>query len=382
LQFHCNLFPKDMKEPVSFKHYFNGHNAIQLQLDRQGIQYSLKDNAFVDVDDPEALQKAAQSLNGRAVLNRISYWMDIFFRFEKGKYSTRSKFLEHNWYLSQIEISSNTVFRSARFCTHLFERLLDNFQRLGLPETIAQIFSRRLHRRSTSKTFWRLHDNNACIKHWFRGNSIKQYNKTGYFIRTETTINNPKSLGLQKPVLFLQAYLWEGFACNSRFLECCADVDIASISEDNEERFTKPVSDHLGRNVTPPDFRKDRQIALAKELLKPKYHAYGFRTVDLLKNLPQFFRNPAQIRYEMIKLRVRGIIEKKKSTSFYRVTDTGWKWLWVAICSERHFKNPMISMATKNKPSSSAEQPSRIEAAYCMIDQGLSVLTQELALIS
>jgi len=99
-------------------------------------------------------------------------------------------------------------------------------------------------------------------------------------------------------------------------LECCADVDIASISEGNEERFTKPVSDHLGRNVTPPDFRKDRQIALAKELLKPKYHAYGFRTVDLLKNLPQFFRNPAQIRYEIFKLRVRGIIEKKKSTSF------------------------------------------------------------------
>ena len=424
--------------------YFNGHNAIQLQLDRQGIQYRLKDNAFVDVDDPEALRKAAQSLNGRAVLNRISYWMDMFFRFEKGKYSTRFKFLEHNWYLvperklsfspisasdknfnprniqyipavkilifldldekswfsfrhylSQIEISSNIVFRSARFCTHLFERLLDKFQRLGpacsafaagnagrLPETIAQIFSRRLHRRSTSKTFWRLYDNNACIKHWFRGNSIKQYNKTGYFIRTETTINNPKSLGLQKPVLFLQAYLWEGVACNNRFLECCADVDIASISEGDEERFTKPVQDHLGRNVTPPDFRKDRQIALAKELLKPKYHAYGFRTVDLLKNLPQFFRNPAQIRYEMNKLRVRGIVEKKKGMSFYRVTGTGWKWLWVSICSERHFKNPMISTGSKKTPSFSADQPSKIEAAYSMLNQGLSVLTQELALIS
>jgi len=251
-----------------------------------------------------------------------------------------------------------------------------------LPETIAQIFSRRLHRRSTSKTFWRLYDNNACIKHWFRGNSIKQYNKTGYFIRTETTINNPKSLGLQKPVLFLQAYLWEGVACNNRFLECCADVDIASISEGDEERFTKPVQDHLGRNVTPPDFRKDRQIALAKELLKPKYHAYGFRTVDLLKNLPQFFRNPAQIRYEMNKLRVRGIVEKKKGMSFYRVTGTGWKWLRVSICSERHFKNPMISTGSKKTPSFSADQPSKIEAAYSMLNQGLSVLTQELALIS
>ena len=220
--------------------------------------------------------------------------MNIFFKFNKGKHSTRSKFIEHNWYLSQIEISSNIVFRSARFCTSLFERLLDKFHRLGLPEAIAQIFNRRLHRRSTSKTFWRLYDNNACIKHWFRGNSIKQYNKTGYYIRTETTINNPKSLGLQKPVLFLQAYLWEGVACNDRFLECCADVDIASISEGERERYTKPVPVHLGHNVTPPDFRKDRQVALAKELLKPKYHSYGFRAVDLLRTA---FQKPNDFKY-------------------------------------------------------------------------------------
>ena len=368
--------------PFHCEFYFNGHNAIQIQLDKQGIQYRLKDNAFVDVEDPEALQKAAECLDGRAVLNRINYWMDIFFKFDKGKYSTRSRFLEHGWYLSQIEISSNVVFRSARFCTSLFERLLDKFHRLGLPETIAQIFNRRLHRRSTSKTFWRLYDNNACIKHWFRGNSIKQYNKTGYYIRTETTINNPKSLGLQKPVLFLQAYLWEGVACNDRFLNCCADVEIASISEGEEDSFKQPVPDHLGHNVTAPDFRKDRQTALAAELLKPKYHAYGFRTVDLFKNLPQFFRNPAQIRYELNKLRVRGIVEKKKSMSFYKVTVTGWKWLWVSICAERHFKNPMISMTSKTTPCSRPEQASKIEGAYSMLDQGLSVLTQELALIS
>ena len=307
--------------------------------------------------------------------------MNIFFKFDKGKYSTRSKFLVHGWYLSQIEISSNIVFQSARFCTSLFERLLDKFHRLGLPDTIAQIFNRRPHRRSISKTFWRLYDNNACIKHWFRGNSIKQYNKTGYYIRNETTINNPKSLGLQKPVLYLQAYLWEGVECNDRFLECCADVDISSISKGERELYTKPVPDHLGRNVTSPDFRKDRQVALAKELLKPKYHAYGFRTVDLLKNLSQFFRNPAQIRYEMNKLRVRGIVEKKKSISFYRVTDTGWKWLWLSICSDRHFKNPMISRCTKKQPPRGAEQPSQIEAAYSFLDQGLSLLNQELAVI-
>jgi len=111
--------------------------------------------------------------------------MNIFFKFKKGKYSTRSRFLQHGWYLTQVEVSSNIVFKAARFCTSLFERILDKFQRLGLPETISQIFSRRPHRRSISKTYWRLYDNNACIKHWLRANSIKQYNKIGYFIRTD-----------------------------------------------------------------------------------------------------------------------------------------------------------------------------------------------------
>jgi hypothetical protein len=82
--------------------------------------------------------------------------MNLFFKFDKGKYATRSKHLKHDWYLTQVEVWSNIIFKSAHFCTSLFERLLDKFARVGLPET---------------------------------------------------TINNPKSLGLQKPVLYLQGCL-------------------------------------------------------------------------------------------------------------------------------------------------------------------------------
>ena len=368
--------------PFDCEFYFNGHNAVQVQMDKQGIHYRPKDNAFVDVDDPEALQRAAESLDGRAVLDRITHWMNLFFKFDKGTYSTRSRFLQHDWYMSQVEISSNIVFRSARFCTSLFERLLDKFQRLGLPESIARIFSLRSHRSSTSKTFWRLYDNNACIKHWFRGNSIKQYNKTGFFIRTETTINNPKSLGLQKPALYLQAYLWTGVGCNDRFLNCCADVDVASVAYGQHETLTKPVPDQTGRNITAPDFRKDRQKALAQELLKPKYQAYGFKTADLLINLSGHFRNPAQIRYEMKKLKVRGVVSKAKHKSFYGVTEKGWMWLWLEICSGSHFKNPMISRTMKNEALQIAAQPSLIEEAYDLIHRGLTQITGQLAVIS
>jgi len=110
--------------PFQCEFYFNGHNAIQVQLDKKGVRYRRQDNAFVDVDDPEAIRQAVKSLNGREVQNRVNYWMNLFFKFEKGKYATRSKYMHHEWYLSQVEISSNVVFRSARFCTSLFESLL------------------------------------------------------------------------------------------------------------------------------------------------------------------------------------------------------------------------------------------------------------------
>jgi hypothetical protein len=78
--------------------------------------------------------------------------MNLFFKFDKGKYATRSKHLQHDWYLTQVEVCSNVIFKSARFCTSLFERLLDKFARVGLPDTIAKIFSLR-PARTDSKSF-------------------------------------------------------------------------------------------------------------------------------------------------------------------------------------------------------------------------------------
>ena len=59
----------------------------------------------------------------------------------------------------------------------------------------------------------------------------------------------------------------------------------------------------------------------------------------------------------------------------------GWKWLRLSICSENHFKNPMISRAMKNEALRITEQPSQIERAYDLLDRGLNLITQELAVV-
>ncbi|MFZ3045162.1 MAG: RNA-binding protein [Desulfatirhabdiaceae bacterium] len=59
--------------PFQCEFYFNGHNAIVLQLDQKKIHHKLCGNAFVDIDDPDAIAEAVKSLNGRMVMGRITY---------------------------------------------------------------------------------------------------------------------------------------------------------------------------------------------------------------------------------------------------------------------------------------------------------------------
>ncbi|MBF0145948.1 MAG: hypothetical protein HQL84_08615 [Magnetococcales bacterium] len=213
------------------------------------------------------------------------------------------------------------------------------------------------------------------------GNAIKLYNKIGYYLRVETTINRPKSLGLKKPVLYLQAYLWSGMGCNDRFFDCCADVGPSSLRQDAFDLFSKPVVTPKGQKVAAPDLRKERQLTLLSELIQPKHAVFGFRTSHLINALPQHFQNSAQIRYEMKKLTHRGVLHKKKGKSLYNVTPEGRKWIHLTIASTMKLSIPIISMPWKDDAERLAEQPSKIEEGYQLINQGFSQLSQAFALI-
>ena len=156
-------------------------------------------------------------------------------------------------------------------------------------------------------------------------------------------------------------------------------MDTSTIYEGEADPFDQPVLDHKNRKVTPPDLRKERQLALCEELLKPKYSVNGFKTAELQRTLSGPFENFAQIRYEMKKLMARGAIKKQKGKSFYRVTESRWKWLWVSITSKRYFRNPVISAIFKTEDSNTSTQPYILEEGLGLINQGLSQITQGLA---
>jgi hypothetical protein len=366
--------------PFACEFNFNGHNYVRHQLDKRGIGYKMNDNCFTQVDDPHALEQIAQELDGRVVLERIEYWMNILFRFNKGEQSRISKYLKHSWYCSQIEICSNFKFKSAKFCSNLFERLLDKHSRMGAPDSIMRIFEVKGKLYDTKSTI-KKYNGLACIKHWFRSNSVKSYNKCGNLIRIETTINNPKTLKnkkLEKKLLFLTSYFWYGQECNNRMANSFAMVDIGSIADENIEKYTQTVINASGKKIAAPDLRKDRQKALCKELSQARYNINGFSNKELGQVLKKHFDKTAKVRHEIAKLKERGIIEKKQNSNYYKVTNFGVKWLWITNCTNEHFSNPLLSMISKKDIRNFNLQPSKIEDAYRGINANLNNLISEL----
>jgi hypothetical protein len=368
--------------PFPCEFYMNGHNYLKQQFDIYEADYKMKDNSFVKVSDPDLLKSLVEKFQPSIALNRVSYWMDKFFRFDKGTRSTRSKLLTHQWYTYQTEISSNIIFNSAKFCNSFFRRVLQKHHTIGLPDRLTEVFglSKPVH---NSKSTQNKYEVQACIKHWLEKNSIKCYNKGGCLLRVETTINNPDlpGLKLKKPACNLQAYYWYGLGCNSRYFNTLSDIDISSLSPHDYEKYQQPVITEKGVRIAAPDLRKEEQLELYAVLLSDVSLVSGFKNKDIRKKLKGKPKT-AKLAYELRKLRERGAIKKLKTTHYYRLTDEGYVWLYYSLFNYSHFVNPLLSKRNKAAIKEFSNNPSKIEQAYSMIDSALSLVTSELGLVA
>ncbi len=366
--------------PFVSEFYFNGHNYLKKQFDLQGKTYKMNENSFTKVEDLEMLNNLVKNFLPSIALNRISHWMNIFFKFDKGKKSTRSKLLSHSWYTYQTEIASNIIFKSAKFANKLFENVLSKHHTIGLPDKLIEIFS-LTKQKNNSKTTQNKYKTKAVIKHWLEGNSIKCYNKSGCLLRVETTINKPElpGLKLKKPACNLQAYYWYGHACNSRYFETIANIDISVLDDVIFRKYQDTLITEKGKKVAAPDLRKDHQVDLLKVLLLTSNRVFGFRNKDLQKQLGEKWKT-AKIAYELLKLRERGAVKKLKNSHYYRLTEEGYIWIFYSFFNSEHVIKPLISANCDNKDFEYSGNRSKTELAYAEIKNQLGYIMKEFRL--
>lgn len=370
--------------PFPCEFYLNGHNYLEQKLIKKGIKYRMSDNSFTYVSDPQLLQQLCDSMDFSIINERIRHWWDIFFKFHKGSYSTRSKLLTHDWYSYQVEVCSNIIFKSGAYGTRLFNKLLQKHHTVGLPDRLAKVFNRKREPKE-SKTTQRVFGTQACIKHWLKRNSIKMYNKSGYLLRVETTINNIAGLpsGLKKPICYVQGLYWYGQGCNDRFFNTMADVSPEELLEKElDHQINTTIVTEKGQRIAAPDPRKPHQFDLFKVLLMSKFSAIHFRSKDLKPYLSDHYSNTTKIGYELRKLRVRGLINKKQESNYYIVTELGYKWLWMVISEKQHFSNPLLSVFLKKDKTQSKNQWDSICTKTKEIESSLAQIYQEMRLAS
>lgn len=368
--------------PFVCEFYMNGHNYLKQQFDIYEVDYKMKDNSFVQVSDIALLENMVAKFQPSIALGRISYWMDKFFRFDKGDRSTRSKLLKHEWFTYQTEVSSNIIFKSAKYANSFFQRVLQKHHTIGFPDRLTKIFglSKPV---DNSKSTQNKYSVQACIKHWLEKNSIKCYNKSGCLLRVETTINNPDlpGLKLKKPACNLQAYYWYGLKCNSRYLKTLVDIDIHSLTTDVYEKYQRAIVTEKGVRIAAPDLRKEEQLELYALLLSDFSLLPGFKNKHLREKM-QGNPKTAKIAYEMRKLRERGAIKKVKNTHYYQVTEEGYVWLYYTLFNYSYFVNPLLSKSNKRGVKKVSSNLSKTEQAYSMIDSAVSFITSDLGLVA
>ena len=364
--------------PFYCQFYCNGHQYLKSQFDKRKIGYKMEDNSFIEIEDLETLKRLVNDFKGSIIESSIKQWMDIWFSFNKGERSRRSSLLIHQWFTCQSEVCSNIIFKHRGYFDKVYDKLLEKHHRIGLPDRLSKVFDLKRERKE-SKSTQAVYNTRACIKHWIQGNSIKMYNKGGYLLRVETTINNPGLPGakLHKPVYEIKGYYWYGHGCNNRFLEALSEVD-SSLLNDTSTKYTQTLITEKGKRIAAPDLRQKKQMALIAALLNCRYSAEWFRVKELMRYLSEDYSKTAEIRYQMQKLKERGLIEKRQKANYYRVTKEGYIWMYVSYCQLRYFVSPLLSKTIENGIRQKVDSPDEFERAVKNIHDGLSSIYQQL----
>jgi hypothetical protein len=186
--------------PFQTTYYLNGHSFIEQELNRAGIGFRKNDNAFLAVDDPAALQAAADRLSPALIRERLDYWTLLlgpkFSAKERARISVRRFYA-----ISQIEYCRNFIFKRHFPIHKIFERSCElGLWRLSV-DKVSEIFGTRITKKlhgNLNTTLEQIEHGHHIFRAYWKHAFVKQYEKFATFLRNEVCSNNLADFGLRK----------------------------------------------------------------------------------------------------------------------------------------------------------------------------------------
>jgi hypothetical protein len=299
--------------PYTGQIYFNGHEYAKQQCLKEGISFTALDNAFGMVSDAEAVQRICDGLTDQKIYRFAGKWLARL----PQPFTRADEDADYRWQLSvkQIEFSTTMTLDRPLSGRIFFEQLIRDNLDIGRPDKVSIVFGRTIRQRGkyrTPRTFrTQVITNSTCpyLYLYYKKTHVKQYLKEGRALRTETTVNQPRDLGIGKELTNLAALAEAGYSASRRLLnaECISHDPAAGTAA--LEMLTSPVISTTCTRVPGMRFPDPRVQALLAACCALALRPAGFTSRDLRHLLaPQLGKDPGdmsggQISYDLRRLR-------------------------------------------------------------------------------
>src|SRR5438876_1714416 len=324
--------------PFSARVCLNQHYWLALRLQERDIRFQQCANAFGQCADPGALQKLADSLAANDLITCAQKWLTRFtpfFTAEERKHAG----VQHRLFFAPVEYCDNLIFRRRAAVETLEQRLLDANRTIGQPNKLTLIFGRRITRHHGDKLQTVIEDLNLphpVIRSHYRKGFLKQYVRDRFLLRTETetaTNNISTDYGIGKAVENLPPLQKRLDGIIDRYLEVQQDILETFVDREELRQLTQPTVLPNGRRIPGLKLDQPRQLALLHSLVRFCYLAAEgtFTTRDLYpQTLQALHITPEQyklaaLRYDLWKLRAKGLVEKIPHSRRYRLLPHGYQ---------------------------------------------------------
>lgn len=381
----CPYFPFNARACV------NQHEHLARQLEREGISFRQAANAFVQCANPERLQQLADGFTPGDLDRPVQRWLHALVPFYTVE-PDRTSADVYRLFSSQVEYCTNLVFKQRAALDRMAERLLDLNRNIGRPDKLSTVFGYRItkaYRGGLKTQIADHHLGNPVIRSEYKDSSIKQYVRDHRLLRTEATTYNTNDLGVGKSIHNLPQLRRVMNGINDRYLAIQQDVLETYIDRGQLARLRQPTITASGRRTPGLKLDDPRLLAVMQALTCFVHLARGgrFRTRDLHQHAAEALGmttatySLGQLRYDLAKLRAKGLVLKVPKTQTYRVTPHGMRICVLFLKLSSRVYAPFASAALRPLPHDATLPDSRrahLDTLYAGVDRALDLLLDHL----
>jgi hypothetical protein len=377
--------------PFSVRICLNGHEWLACRLREEGIAFEQCANAFRTCSDAVRLQALADRFSAAHIEACAHRWLAQLVPFFTDR-ERRHQGFGYRLFVSQVEYCTNLIFDSRAALDRLHERLLDLNRSIGHPDKIAMIFGRRItkHTDAGLKTQILDHDlGQPVIRSEYKSSSIKQYARDNLVLRTETTSYHTPDLGVNKGVEHLPELRQTMATANDRYLGVQQDVLETFVDRGQLERLRQPAVSPSGRRTPGLKLDDPRLLAVLQALTCFALLAGRgrFRTTDLHATAAEALGKTTesytlgQLRYDLAKLRGKGLVERVAGTQSYRLPTEGYRIAVLYLKLFHRIYAPLTAGILEPVPWDDRLPPERralLDRLYAAVDRDLNQLFESL----